>query len=267
MAEFVDPLIGIFSVLLLLVLMRWAWLSSARRKLSRSISAPELERFDPDIHDDEDDKEYSARVIERLRARVVEGRVEIHWKYRAEYVRKGFFLTGKSRQSGGDWRPLEIEPYEDSGSWIEDFNYGESRSYLFTVKKKYWFFFGLFNEEPMEVVCDQISFAVRKGRYLKEKKELIRDRTDLVRAATDYGIAVKEARRAGRLMNAPDEPPAIAETKLERLERVRKSRAEMVDYIEKQTAAINSNPAWSPERKEQEIERLTQMLEEMELEG
>ena len=267
MAQFVDPLIGIFSALLLLVLLRWVWLSSARRTLSRNVSAPELERFEQDVHEDEDDREYSARVIERLRARVVEGRVEIHWRYRAEYVRKGFVLTGKSRRNDGDWQPLAFEPYEDSGSWIECFNYGESRSYLFTVKKKYWFFFGLFHEEPMEVVCDQISFSVRKGRYLKEKKELIRDRTDLVRAATDYGVVVKEARRVAKQMNAPDEPPAIAETKLERLERIRKSRADMVDYIEKQTAAINSNPAWSPERKEQEIERLTQMLEEMELEG
>jgi hypothetical protein len=133
-----------------------------------------------------------AGVAGPLRFQVIEGRMKIHWEFDPKFVHRGFMLIAKRRRNEGDWLPLALEAHQDSGSWIECFNYGESRSYLFTVKSTYRFFFGMFDEPADEVVCDQISFSVRKGRYLKEKKELIRDRRELLEELNGYMRAGRE---------------------------------------------------------------------------
>ena len=263
----IDPLICVLAGLMVLVLLRWLWLRRERRRLTKISSRYDTERFNPDVCDDEDDKTYAGRVIKRLRSRLIEGRVEIHWEYNAPFIHRGFVLTAKSRRNDGDWQPLALEPYQDSGSWIECFNYGESRSYLFTVKKAYRFFFGLFGEQPDEIVYDQISFSVRKGKFLKEKKELIQDRTALLSEVKEYVRAEQDIRK---MMNVRPESTASLpkeETMVDRLEKRRKARSELADYIDQKTAEINAHSNWSEERKRREVEHLQQIVEEAQLDS
>lgn len=258
MVSVLDALIlGVVS-LMALVLLRWFWLSRERRKLGRKPSLHEAERFDPDFEGDEKDRTYSGRIIRRLRSSMAPGRVEIHWELHPEFIHRGFVLTGKSRRDEGEWQPLPIEPWEDNGSLTEGFKYGETRSYLFTIKKKYWFFFGLFGEEPTEIVYDQISFAVRSGRYHKEMTEHMRDRTEFLKQVADYGNAEREVRKVMRERHLTD-------TRVEKLEQRRRAKSELADYLEQRTAEINANTSWSDERKRKEIERVERMVEEMEL--
>jgi hypothetical protein len=205
-------------------------------------------------------------VIKRLRSHLIEGRVEVHWEFNPEFIHRGFVLSAKCRRNDGDWQPLAMEPYQDSGSWIECFNYGESRSYLFAVKKSYQFFFGLFGEAADEIVYDQISFSVRKGKYLKEKKELIRDRRELLGEVKEYVRAEQEIRQL--VSRRPESTPGINAPQglIEKLEKRRKAQSELADYLERETAKINADSSWSEERKLREIERLNEMVAEAKLE-
>src|SRR5258708_3291736 len=133
MDEVMNALTGILVGLIVLVIVRWSWLYNERRLLFHFPTRFD-ERFDPEHSDDEADRIYQGRIIERLRSHLIEGRVEIHWEFRPEFIHRGFIVTAKSRRNDGDWQTLAMEPFQDSGSWIECFNYGESRSYVFTVK-------------------------------------------------------------------------------------------------------------------------------------
>lgn len=260
----VNTLICVLVGSIFFVLWRWSWLRGERRKLIRASPAYD-ERFNPHNGSDEDDKTYHGRVIKRLRSQVIEGRVEIHWEYVPGFAHRGFILTAKCRRNAGDWQTLAMEPYQDSGSWIECFNYGESRSYLFTVKKTYRFFFGLFGEPGDEIVYDQISFSVRKGKYLKEKKELIQDRRELLVEVKEYARTEQEIRQ---MMRAPvASKPSISkpESLIDKLEKRRQEEMEMANYVETETAKINAQ-SWSDERKSQEIQRLNELMAEMKLE-
>lgn len=269
MAEVVVPLIDVFivliSTLIVAVVWRALWLHTERKRLAETPSSHHAERFDPEPQDDEYDKTYSGRVISRMRARQTEGRLEIHWEFHPKYVHRGFVLSGKCRRGDGAWEPLPMEPHEDSSSYIEGFDYGDTRDYIFSVKKKYWFFFGLFGEAPHEILYDQISFTVRKGKFIKERSRLMRDRTELAEEVANYGAAVKKARKAVQQMNAPDPAPRIPETPVERLKQRIKSKRHLADELEKEIAAVNAHPTWSEKRKEEEIEALERAFEEMEM--
>lgn len=260
-----NALICVLLVLIVLVLWRWRWLRTERRKLTQSSDAF-VERFDPEHYEDERDQTYHGRVIKRLRSRVIEGRVEVHWEYQPEFVHRGFVLTAKCRRNDGDWQPLALEPYQDSGSWIECFNHGESRSYLFTVKKSYRFFFGLLGEAADEIVYDQISFSVRKGKFMKERAESLKDRNNVHEELIKY---LKTGEEIRQIMNPrADSKPAISapETKIDKLEKQRKAEVEIAEYIERETAKINAQPGWSEQRKAEEIRRLNEMVTEAALE-
>src|SRR5215218_5347785 len=196
MVAFVALVVCALVAMCFLVVWRWEWIKSERTRLSRLVPV-EDHRFNRDVSADEDDQTYHGRIIKRLRARVIEGRVEVHWEYNPEFILRGFVLTGQFSRNGSTWQPLPLQPQETSGSWIETFNYSETCTYLFTVKKSYWFFGGLLGEEPDEMVGNQISFAVRKGRYRKEKKEQLRDRADLVVEAERYVRAMRSVRQLG----------------------------------------------------------------------
>ncbi len=252
-------------VMMALVVLRWWWLRLEHLKV-RSFSADFEERFNPERFEDEDDRIYSGRVISRLRSHLIEGRVEIHWEYRPEYIHRGYILSAKCRRNDGDWQPLAMEPFQDSGSWIECFNYGETRSYLFTVTKIYWFFFGVFGEQHDQIVYDQISFSVRKGKYLKEKKELIRDRRELLVEVKEYVKAEQEIRQLTSHREHSKAALPEKETTIQRLEKRRVARSELSQYLEEETAKINSRTDWSSERKMEEIQRLHEMLSEIALE-
>lgn len=266
MAEIIDPLIFAVCGLLALVLLRYLWLRNERRKLAKMPSAHYAERFDRELDDDEKDKDYSGRVIKRLRARVIEGRVELTWEYHPSFIHRGFVLTGKGRYGDGDWQPLVFEPFEDSGSWNEGFKYGETRSYLFIVKKQYFFFFGLFGEEPTEIVYDQISVPVRKGRYHKEIAEHLRDRKDVMSELAGYKLAEREAKRVMGFIRDEKPPVPIPETQVDKLKKRLHTNTELEDYLEQRTAEINGHPSWSEDRKRQEIKRMHEAKNEMGLE-
>src|SRR5581483_8433938 len=264
MVSVTDQLLALCGVLLALVLWRWLWFTSERKRLIKS------GRFDDDrferMNFDEDEQEFSGRVIRRLRSRVVEGRVEISWQFNPEYVHRGFILTGKCRRNDGGWEPLAFEPYEDSGSWHECFNYGESRSYLFTVKKTYRFFFGLFRDDQVEVVYDQISFSVRKGKYLKEKKELMHDRKELLLETKEYAKVVAELRLMAREHGEQRGTLRSGDPKSAKLRQAFAKQSAMTDALEQLMREIEARADWSPERKQREIEKLQQMAEEAALE-
>jgi hypothetical protein len=265
MAEIVDFLIWAVSALLVSVLLRWWWLFRERRKLSRLHSAFEAQRFDTVYEEDEDDKCYSGRVIKILRARVIEGRVEVHWLFHPQFIQKGFELSGKCRRNDGSWEPLAFAPFQDSGSWIECFNYGESRSYLFSVAKKYRFFFGLVSEEPREIVYDQISFSVRKGKYLKERRELIRDRRELGLEVREYLKIERELKRSIASANAATRQPIedpLAEEFNSRLTR----KTKVADFLEQYITEIRARADWSDERKKRAIEEAELLADEMKFE-
>jgi hypothetical protein len=270
MDEILRVFIFVLCGLFFLVLGRWFWLRGEREQLSLTPSSHEAERFDPNTSEDEYDRTYSARVIKRLRTRLIEGRVEIHWEFHPGFIHRGFVLTAKCRRNDREWSVLALEPYQDSGSWIECFNYGESRSYLFVVKKAYRFFFGLFGEPADEIVYDQISFSVRKGKFLKEKAEVLRDRRNVIREAREYHREEQELREIlspkAKPVEAAKASNPIADSKASRLERRLREEAEMEDLIERKTAEINAHPTWTSERKLGEIERLKQRVTEMGLE-
>lgn len=265
MQEVLNTVMGVLLSFIGLAIWRWVWFRQERSRLIRNESALDEARFERN-GGDEDDQTYSGRVIKRLRSRLIEGRVEIHWQYNSEYIHRGFVLTGKSRRNDGPWEPLAFEPHEDSGSWIECFNYGESRSYLFTVKKKYHFFFGLFADDDIDIVYDQISFSVRKGKYLKEKKEVMRDRRELLSEVKEYAKLESELRGMARQFQKNRDTISSSDPRVARLEQNFKRHSEMSDFIEKKTEEINAHPTWSAERKAREIERLNQMAEEIALE-
>lgn len=266
MVQVIDALIAAACGCLGLVLWRWSWLRAERRRLVREAPLDGDVRFE-DIRADEADQFFSGRVIRRMRTRVVEGRVEIHWQYHPEYIHKGFFLTGKCRRNDGAWEPLAFEPHQDSGAWSECLNLGESRSYLFTVKKVHRFFFGIFPNDEVETVCDQISFSVRKGKYLKEMSEVMRDKTQLANDTFDYTESVKRLR--GVMTSGKDEPQPQAplqEGTVSRLEARLRERAELTEFIERKRAEILGHPTWTRTRKKAEIEKLEQLAEEAALE-
>jgi hypothetical protein len=265
MVQLLDVLIGLLVAFVLFSALRWMWFQDERKRLIENKPANDEERFDR-IGGDEDDQTHSGRVIRKLRSRLIEGRVEIHWQYNEEYIHRGFVLTGKSRRNDGPWEPLAFEPHQDSGSWIECFNYGESRSYLFTVKKRYYFFFGLFANDDIDIVYDQISFSVRKGKYLKEKKEVMRDRRELLGEVKEYAKLESELRGMARQYHKSRESVPTSDPRVSKLEQNFKRHSEMTDFIEKKVEEINAHATWSAERKAREIERLNQMAEEIALE-
>ncbi len=267
MDEFVFAAVTVLGTLLFLVIWRWLWLRGERRKLITTESTFEKLRFDREHSADEDDRMYSGRVIERLRSHLLEGRIEISWQFRKEYIHRGFILTGKVRRNDGSWEPLAFEAYQDSGLWEECFNYGESRSYLFTVKKKYHFFFGIFGDDDTEVVYDQISFSVRKGKYLKEKKELIRDRRELLSEVKEYAKLEAELRGMAKKLNGnSDSPRPQINGKMAKLEKRLEQDRAFNELVQEKEAAILANPNLSEERKKEEIEKLRDLAEEIALE-
>ncbi len=166
------------------------------------------------------------------------------------------------------WEPLAFEPHQDSGSWIECFNYGESRSYLFTIRKTYRFFFGLLADDEVEVVYDQISFSLRKGKFLKEKAELLRDRTQVMREAKEYTILEAEIR--AMVSGGSTRKPAITSGResdvVSKLQDRFARKSALADFVETKREEIQANRAWSDERKRVELERLEQLAEEASLE-
>ena len=267
MVGIIDPLICVLAGLVVLVLWRWIWLKREVRKLSHKNSRYHTERFNAEIYEDEYDKTYAGRVIRRLRCHVLEGRVEIHWEYDPSFIHRGFILTAKCRRNDGDWQTLAMEPHQDSGYWIECMNVGESRSYLFTVKKAYRFFFGLFGEAADEIIYDQISFSARKGKFLKEMREVAQDRTALVNEAYEYGKAEDRVREMMNARLGTDSALPKKKSIVEVLEEKRQTRSNLGDYIDQKTAEINANPDWSEERKRREIEHLQQIVEEAQLDS
>ncbi len=260
-----DTLICAACALLGLVFLRWLWFRLERKRLVSRGRADDDERFER-RYGDEDDQTFSGRVIKRLRSRVIEGRIEIDWQFDRHYIHRGFALTGKCRRNDGNWAPLAFDPYEDSGSWHECFDYGESRSYLFAVKKSYRFFFGLFRDDHVEIVYDQISFSVRKGKALKEKRELIRDRKDLLLETRDYVKLVAELRQMAKHHGHPSAAIQDADPKVARLRQTFSKQSAMADALDRMIDEVNANAAWSAERKAREIERLHQLAEEAALE-
>lgn len=261
------PLAFIVVFLMWAVGARLLWIQRERKKLVSNDPEKQAERLDPEFSEDERDKTYTGRVIRKLRVRVIEGRVEINWQFNPEYVHRGFFLTGKNRRNDGAWEPLAFEPHQDSGSWEECFNYGESRSYLFTVKKTYYFFFGILGEQGFDIVYDQISFAVRKGRYLKEKKEVFRDRREVLEEVKAYSKAASELRemfdKSRRVSGSGQGRGRASSEFAERLSKLR----EIDDAVEQMEAEILAHPTWSEERKREEIERVKDLADEMRLKG
>jgi len=263
MVQFVDALGGLAAVLSTLIVWRWLWFRAERRRIARDRGDGDDDpRFSGSPNEDGHDQAYSGRVVRRLRARLTDGRAEVHWQFRPECVHRGFVLTAKCRRNGGGWEPLALEGCEDSGTWVECFNYGESRSYVFVVKKVYRFFFGLVANDEVEVLYDQISFSMRNGRYLKEKRELIRDRKELLQEVKDYALLESELRRmAGSSQPSwlPDGPAARLEARARRLR-------ECEDFVERQVEEIRAHPTWTPQRKEQEIQRIREIADEQMLE-
>ncbi len=262
MVQFVDVLIAIALGSIGLVLLRWFWLRSERRKIieqSKDFTNYDNDsRFNEPLNEDEYDRTYSGRILKKLRSKLIEGRVEIHWQFYPHYIHRGYVLTAKCRRNDSGWEHLALEGTEDSGSWVECFNYGESRSYVFTVKKTYHCFFGLISNDEVEVLYDQISFSMRKGRYLKERKELIRDRKELLSEVKDYVTLEAELRKMAGGPKAPELP----NDPIAKLEGRYKKQRQYADFIEKQEAEIRANPNWTDERKEKEIDRLHEMAEE-----
>lgn len=259
-----NVVIGVLLALMVFVIWRWKWLRSQRREILERHSLDD-HRFDAGYGGDEDDRLYCGRVIERLRSHLIEGRVEIHWEYRRRFIHRGFILEAKCRRNDGEWQSLAMEPYQDSGSWIECFNFGESRSYVFTVRKDYYFFFGLLGETPVQVIYDQISFSVRKGKFLKEMKELARDKKELYTEMAECSRAEQDFRRElGHRSSSRALPSTNAQ--LGRLDKRRMEEVAMADYIEAESEKINARRDWSSERKAREIQRLNELASESALE-
>jgi hypothetical protein len=265
MVQIVDVLIGTLGGAIVLILWRWQWLRREKRLILSNRPMHDELRFDT-VRTDEDDQFYSGRVIERLRARVIEGRVEIHWQFRSPYVHKGFVLSAKERRNSEAWEDLPFEPHQDSGSWIECFKHGDSRTFLFTVKKTYRFFFGLFGDDNVDVVYDQISFSLRKGRYLKEKAEHLRDRTAVLTEAKTYLALEGELRGfAGKTRQKPELPKPEHRAVAKLQERL-SHHCSITDYVETKRSEIESHPSWTADRKRIELDRLEQLAEELSLE-
>lgn len=265
MVQLLDTLIAAVCGFAGLIVLRWLWFRRERRRLLKSRPLHDDMRFEV-VRSDEDDQTFSGRVIRRLRTRVIEGRVEIHWQFHPQFIHKGFVLTGKCRSNQGPWEPLAFEPYQDSGSWIECFNLGESRSYVFTIKKTYRFFFGLVRDDEVEVVYDQISFSVRKGRYLKEKAELMHDRAQLLTEVKQYAQLENDIRAAMRGPREPRVAPPTTRSPVESLESRFNRRSSLSDFVETKRAEILAHPSWSDERKRAEIDKLEELAEEAALE-
>lgn len=265
MVTVIDALICLVCGLALLVILRWMWFRRERRRLASVGRDDDDERFER-MRGDEDDQAFSGRVVKRLRSRVIDGRIEIDWQFRKEYIHRGFLLTGKCRRNDGGWEPLAFEPYEDSGSWHECFNYGESRTYVFIVKKKYHMFWGLFGSDDVEIAYDQISFSVRKGKALKEKKELIRDRKELLMETRDYVRLVAELRQLARQHGGGHDTLPDGDPKVAKLRQSFGKQSAMSDALDQMIDEVNANPNWTQERKAREIERLRQLAEEAALE-
>jgi len=90
----------VFVGAMVFVLWRWKWLRRERRRFS-AFSNGYSDRFDSEKFQDEDDRLYTGRVISRLRTHLIEGRVEIHWEYRRQFIHRGFVLTAKCRRNDG----------------------------------------------------------------------------------------------------------------------------------------------------------------------
>lgn len=254
------------GILIVLIVWRWLWIRGERRKLVSTESAFEKARFDPEVSRDEDDKTYAGRVITRLRAHVVDGRIEINWRFHPDYIHRGFVLTAKERRHGGSWEPLPFEPHQDSGSWEDSFRYGDIATYLFVVKKTYHFFFGLIPGDDIEIVYDQISFSVRKGQFLKERKELIRDRKELLAEVKEYAALETELRRMAAKAGQHEGSNPQIDAKVAKLEKHLAKRRAFDEVVEKKEAEIRAHPSWSDERKNEEIEKLRDMAEQIALE-
>ncbi len=265
MVQFLDSVVIVVVGLLALLAWRWLWIRNERRRILEKAPMHEDERFECDA-DDEAEQFFFGRIIRRLRARVIGGRVEIKWQYHPEFIHRGFALTGKCRRNDGTWEPLAFEPHYDSGSWNECFNLGESRSYLFTVKKTYRFFFGLFPGDEVDNVFDQISFSVRKGKYLKEVKEIAKDRNDLIAEGT-RGLQLKREFFKERTKLYEGERPTRSriDERVANLTKEVDDDAALDDFLEKRFREINEHPTWSPERKAQEKERAQMKVEETRL--
>jgi len=274
MLQVLNVLIGVCSLVLVFFILRWIWFRCERAKLIASnreiLERSDAERFpergDFVYEEPENDRRYHGRVITSLRAQVKNGQVHIHWKFGPEFIHRGFVLTGQSRQTGGEWEPLAFESFEDSGEWHEALEYGESKSYFFTVKKMYHFAFGLLPNDEMPVLYDQLSFVVRNGRALKERRELMTDRRVLLEETKEYLQLVNELRGMSPSRRGGNNRERLSDPGLAALED-RMSRERMKrDFVERETAKINAHATWSDERKAEEIQRLNDLLGQLSLE-
>ena len=262
MVWFNDPVVWSFGGLAGLIAWRWLWLRNERWKLLRLKPADDETRFHT-VSDDEDDKTYHGKVIQKLRAWVTNGRVEVHWKYNEGFAYRGFLLTGQVRRNDGPWEPLPFKPHQDSERFIEILKYGDTSNYLFTVTKTYRFFCGLaFFDDSDEIVCDQISFVVRNGRFLKEMRDCMRDRRELAAESNEYAKLELEFRRiATRFDKRP-----LPDPKLQAFEDRYAEASGLDEFVRRKVASIRANPNLSEEQREREIERVHQIAEEMRLE-
>jgi hypothetical protein len=261
------------------VLARWLWLHSERMEIAEDsrigcidgpgdLSKPSnaLVVYDPNGKTKPITSPLHGRVIRRLEYKIEGDRVEVRWEFKQKYIHRGFFLTAQCSVNGGYWHMLPLAPHEDSGCWIESINYGESRNYLFTVKKYYKFFFGLIEEQPEVIVCDQISFAVRYGKEIKEEKEFYRDKREILSERHEHAKLERDFRK----LTAPEPKPApVAPPQkvsgMDAIKKRRQRRIELSNYFEKEKQNITLNSKWSVERKRKEIEQLKRDIEEMEM--
>jgi hypothetical protein len=270
---------GVVVVLLALIAWRWLWIYRERRRLLRrrvSVDTGGNESGENDdsaqlltgkrMPKDEGTQLFSGRIIRQLRARVTGGSVRVQWEFYPEFIHRGFVLTGQCRRNDGRFEPLVFEGHEDSGSWNECMNLGDSRTYFFTVKKKYYLFFGLFDEPCDEKLFDQISFSVRKGKFAKEMKEIMNDNSELIVASTRYAKLESQLRHA-LVGGASGEAGASKNPVVAKLEARYTKKSTVADWVTKKKAEIRANKGnWSDERIQEEIDMLERLAEEAELE-
>lgn len=231
-------LLGAALLIGVAIYLRWRWIQQEKRKIVEQ-SLPHA------WTDDEYDQTHHGRVIKTIRCRVIEGRVEFRWEFSREYIHRGFELIGWMRKDGENaWN--EFVRAENTHDWHESMNHGDNRTYAFKVRKVYRFFFGLVAGDEQEVVYDNFSLSVRKGRYLKEKLEVMKDQNALIEETHKFTQGLNRLRKESGL-SQKQEPKKISP--VEDLKARREQDDEFQSYYREEAEKIKKSNLSKTEKK------------------